>query len=151
MRTVFTRTTLGAVLVSAMIIGSLIMLTACEQFKPREMTSQFVEEATDMNSGGVILKSDKPVLVDFYSKTSGHCDSVSDIVDEMAKKYNSKMKFVRVNADENPSIVKTYQVDGFPTLRVFSQKNKVIMPLIGLRDKAQVEDYIKKALLTLEQ
>lgn len=115
------------------------------------MTSQFVEEATDMNSGGVILKSDKPVLVDFYSKTSGHCDSVSDIVDEMAKKYNSKMKFVRVNADENPSIVKTYQVDGFPTLRVFSQKNKVIMPLIGLRDKAQVEDYIKKALLTLEQ
>lgn len=141
----------GVALVSVVIPSSIVLLGACEQVKQREMKAEFVDVATDMNSSGVILKSDKPVLVDFYSKTGGFCDQVSAIVDEMAKKYNGRMKFVRVNADENPSLVKTYQVDSFPTLRVFSQKNKVIMPLIGLRDKAQVEDYIKKALLTLDQ
>lgn len=126
-------------------------LAACEASNRADLKSEFVEVATDLNSGGVIAKSEKPVLVDFYSKTSDHSETVSAYVDEMAKKYNSKMKFVRVNADENPSLVKNYQVDSYPTLRVFSQKNKVIMPLLGLRDKAQVEDYIKKALLTLEQ
>lgn len=126
-------------------------MSGCEAPTRTDLKSEFVEVATDLNSSGVIAKSEKPVLVDFYSKTSGHCDTVSGYVDEMAKKYNSKMKFVRINADENPSLVKTYQVDSYPTLRVFSQKNKVIMPLLGLRDKTQVEDYIKKALLTLEQ
>lgn len=126
-------------------------LSSCESPTRTDMKSEFVEVATDLNSSGVIAKSEKPVLVDFYSKTSGHCESVSAHVDELAKKYNGKMKFVRVNADENPSLVKTYRIDSYPTLRVFSPKNKVIMPLLGLRDKAQVEDYIKKALLTLEQ
>lgn len=126
-------------------------MSGCEAPTRADLKSEFVEVATDLNSSGVIAKSEKPVLVDFYSKTSGHCDTVSGYVDEMAKKYNSKMKFVRINADENPSLVKTYRVDSYPTLRVFSQKNKVIMPLLGLRDKTQVEDYIKKALLTLEQ
>lgn len=128
-----------------------VSLSSCQSPTRADMKSEFVEVATDLNSSGIIAKSEKPVLVDFYSKTSDHCESVSAYVDEMAKKYNGKMKFVRVNADENPSLVKTYRIDSFPTLRVFSQKNKVIMPLLGLRDKAQVEDYIKKALLTLEQ
>lgn len=129
----------------------MVTLTGCEAPSRTDMKSEFVEVATDLNSSGVISKSEKPVLVDFYSKTSGHCDSVSAIVDELAKKYHDKIKFVRVNGDENPSLTKTYQIDSYPTLRVFSQKNKVIMPLLGLRDKMQVEDYIKKALLTLEQ
>ncbi len=126
-------------------------LTGCEAPSRTNMKSEFVEVATDLNSSGVITKSEKPVLVDFYSSTSGHCESVSAIVDELAKKYHDKMKFVRVNGDENTNLTKTYQIDSYPTLRVFSQKNKVIMPLLGLRDKMQVEDYIKKALLTLEQ
>lgn len=128
-----------------------LTLSACEEPTRVEMKSEFVEVATDLNSSGVIAKSDKPVLVDFYSKTSGHCETVSAYVDEMAKKYHDKMKFVRVNGDENPSLTKTYQVDSYPTLRVLTQKNNGIMPLLGLRDKMQVEDYIKKALLTLEQ
>ncbi len=127
------------------------IITGCEAPSRTDMKSEFVEVATDLNSSGVIAKSEKPVLVDFFSSTSGHCDSVSAIVDELAIKYHDKMKFVRVNGDENPSLTKTYQVDSFPTLRVFSQKNKSIMPLLGLRDKMQVEDYIKKALLTIEQ
>jgi thioredoxin-like negative regulator of GroEL len=138
---------------SALLLLPCLMATmaGCEAPSRTDMTSEFVEVATDLNSSGVIGKSEKPVLVDFYSSTSGHCDSVSAIVDELAKKYHDKMKFVRVNGDENPSLTKTYHIDTFPTLLVFSSKNKVIMPLLGLRDKMQVEDYIKKALLTIEQ
>lgn len=139
-------------LFALLLLPSLIaLMTGCEAPTRTVMKSEFVEVATDLNSSGVIAKSDKPVLVDFYSSTSGHCESVSAIVDELAKKYHDKMKFVRVNGDENPSLTKTYQIDSYPTLRVFSQKNNGIMPLLGLRDKMQVEDYIKKALLTLEQ
>ncbi len=139
---------LGTLLIVPVIV---ILQAGCQAPVQREMKSEFVEVATDLNSGEVISRSEKPVLVDFYSSKGGFCDQVSAIVDELAKKYQSKMKFVRINADENPNLIKTYQVQTYPTLRVFSKKNKVIMPLIGLRDKAQVEDYIQKALLMLDQ
>ncbi|HTX58375.1 MAG TPA: thioredoxin [Verrucomicrobiae bacterium] len=66
-----------------------------------------------------VLKSDQPVLVDFWAPWCGPCRMLSPVVEKIASANSGKVKFVKMNTDENPSIAGQYQVSGIPCLILF--------------------------------
>ena len=90
---------------------------------------------TDADFDARVLKSDKPVLVDFWAEWCGPCRQVSPILDEINKAHGDKITFVKMNVDENPITPATYRVTGIPTLNVY-QNGEVVKQIVGAKPKA---------------
>ncbi len=88
-----------------------------------------------------VLKSEKPVLVDFYADWCGPCKMLSPIVDEVAQE-NEDIKVVKVNVDDSQDLAMKYQVMSIPTLVVIKEGNEINRS-VGLIDKNQVVNMIK--------
>lgn len=108
--------------------------------------------ATNKTSGGVItvtensfqsevLSSDKPVVVDFYANWCGPCKRLAPIMEEMSSGYNGKIKFCKLNVDENQNLSAKYRIDAIPHLIVFKNGNAVDH-IIGLHSKADMENLL---------
>jgi thioredoxin 1 len=109
------------------------------------MTSQFLGVATDDNFEGEVLKSDKPVLIDFWAPWCGPCKSIGPIVEELAGELKDSVKFMKLNVDENQKTAVDYGVRSIPTLILF-KSGKVLDTLIGLVPKTRLEEFVKKSL-----
>lgn len=79
------------------------------------MTLQF----TDANFEQEVLKSDVPVLVDFYADWCGPCKMMAPVIDELAKEFEGKAKVGKLNVDDNSESAKAYRVMSIPTMIVF--------------------------------
>ena len=109
------------------------------------MSSQFLGVATDDNFEGEVLKSDKPVLIDFWAPWCGPCKAIGPIVEEIAAEYQGKVKVMKLNVDDSQKSASTYGVRSIPTLMMF-KGGKVSDTLIGLVPKEKLEEFIKKSL-----
>jgi len=109
------------------------------------MTSQFLGVATDDNFEGEVLKSDKPVLIDFWAPWCGPCKAIGPVVEELAEKFKDSVKVMKLNVDENQKTAVNYGVRSIPTLLLFKE-GKVLDTLIGLVPKERLEDFVKKSL-----
>ena len=109
------------------------------------MSSQFLGVATDDNFEGEVLKSDKPVLIDFWASWCGPCKAIGPVVEELAEKFKDSVKIMKLNVDENQKTAINYGVRSIPTLILFKD-GKVLDTLIGLVPKERLEDFVKKSL-----
>lgn len=84
-----------------------------------------------------VLKSEKPVLVDFYADWCGPCNAMAPVIEELAKELGGKVKVGKINVDENPDIAVEYNVMSIPTLIIF-KNGKEEKRLVGLRNKEEL-------------
>lgn len=94
---------------------------------------------TSKNFENEVMKSDKPVLIDFWASWCGPCKMLSPIIEEIANEYEGKVKVCKVNVDDEPSLATTFGVSSIPTLFVIKD-GKVTDTSVGYRPK---EDIIK--------
>ena len=76
-------------------------------------------ELTDANFDMEVLKSDKPVLIDFWAVWCGPCKMIAPVVEEIAKEYDGKLKVGKLDVDNNPEVSMKFGIRSIPTLMVF--------------------------------
>ena len=87
-------------------------------------------EFTDANFDQEVLKSDVPVLVDFWAVWCGPCKMIAPFVEELAGEYQGRVKVGKVDVDNNPNISMTYGIRSIPTLLIF-RDGKIVDQIIG--------------------
>jgi thioredoxin 1 len=90
---------------------------------------------TDETFDTEVLKSDKPVVVDYWAEWCGPCRMVAPVLEEIATEHADKLTVVKLNIDENPQVAQRYGILQIPTLNVFSG-GEVVKQVIGAKPKS---------------
>ncbi len=104
-------------------------------------------EITDANFEDLVLKSDKPVLVDFWAEWCGPCRMVGPVVEEIAKEYADQAVVGKVNVDNNPGISMKYGIRNIPALLYF-KNGEIVDKQIGAVPKSVLAQKLDKQLLS---
>jgi len=104
-----------------------------------------VQQINDSSFEADVLKSELPVLIDFWAPWCGPCKQIAPVVDELAKEYAGRLKIVKMNVDENPQTPSKYGVRGIPNLILF-KGGQVRDQIIGAVPKAQLVKAINQVV-----
>ncbi|MBF0200406.1 MAG: thioredoxin [Desulfamplus sp.] len=107
--------------------------------------SEHILEIDDDAFETEVLQSSIPVMVDFWAPWCGPCRAIAPTIEELQKSYDGKVKFVKVNVDENPVSPSKYGIQAIPTL-IFFKNGTVAEQITGMVSKAKLEDAIKPLL-----
>jgi len=90
---------------------------------------------TDQTFEEEVLRSDKPVIVDYWAEWCGPCRQVAPVLEAIASEHGEKIDVVKLNVDENPLTTQRYRILNIPTLGVF-RNGEVVKELVGARSKS---------------
>lgn len=105
------------------------------------MASDLIKHVSDASFEADVLKSDKPVLVDFWAEWCGPCKMIAPILDEVAGGYEGKLAIAKVNVDENRNTPAQFGIRGIPTLMIFKD-GALAATQVGAVSKAQLTAFI---------
>lgn len=100
-------------------------------------------EITNANFSAEVENSEVPVLLDFWASWCGPCRMLSPVVDELAEQYEGKIKFGKVNVDEQPRLAMNFGIESIPML-IFFKNGKPVDASVGVVPKEQIEAMISK-------
>ncbi len=100
---------------------------------------------TDQNFEAEVLKSDTPVVVDFWAEWCTPCKITTPIIDELAKEYAGKVKIGKLNVDENPEASGNYHVMSIPTVMIF-KNGQPVKSVVGAHSKEHFKKAIDEAI-----
>jgi thioredoxin 1 len=116
-----------------------------ERVARRIMAGLGVLEVSDATFDQEVLRSEQPVLVDFWAVWCGPCKAISPVVDSLAATYAGKLKVAKVNVDENGATPSRYGVRGIPTLLLF-KGGKVADQIVGYVPESVINEKIQRLL-----
>ena len=102
-------------------------------------------EITDATFSQEVLKSDKPVLIDFWAEWCGPCKMIAPLVEELANEYQGKLKVGKIDVDSNQSVAGQYGIRSIPTLLVF-KGGRVVDQIVGAVPKKILAEKVSKHL-----
>ena len=105
------------------------------------MSSPHIVHTTDATFAQDVLKSDKPVLLDFWAEWCGPCKMIAPILDEIATEYRDKLTIAKLNIDENPQTPPKFGIRGIPTLILF-KNGSVEAQKVGAVSKSQLYAFL---------
>lgn len=100
-----------------------------------------LQAITDDSFEADVISSKVPVLVDFWAQWCGPCKALAPIIEDVAKNYVGKVKFVKLDVDSNPSTPPKFGIRGIPTLILFKD-GQVKATQVGLLTKAELQQFI---------
>jgi thioredoxin len=110
------------------------------------MASNGIVEVTDANFDQLVLKSDQPVMIDFWAAWCGPCRALAPIVEELATQYSGKLKVVKMDVDKNVATPQRYGVRGIPTLLIF-KGGQVQEQIVGYVPKENIQKAVDRQLV----
>ena len=105
------------------------------------MSSSTIQHVTDATFEPEVLKSETPVLVDYWAEWCGPCKSIAPILEAVAKEYEGRLKIAKINVDENQSTPQKFGIRGIPTLMLFKNGN-VEATRVGALSKSQLTAFL---------
>ena len=103
------------------------------------------KKVTDESFELEVIKSQKPTIVDFWAEWCGPCKAIAPSLEELSKEMSNKLKVVKINVDENPSISQAYSIRSIPALMIFKNGEK-ISEKMGALPKSALETWINETI-----
>ena len=105
------------------------------------MSSELIKHVSDASFDADVLKSDKPVLVDYWAEWCGPCKMIAPILDEVSRDYDGRLQVTKMNVDENRDVPAKFGIRGIPTLMLF-KGGQLAATKVGALSKSQLTAFI---------
>ena len=111
--------------------------------------SEYVRQVNESDFDQVVLKSKRPVLVDFWAEWCGPCRTLASIVETIAEQYGDAARVVKLNVDDSPAVAQRYGIHGIPTLILFQdgvEKERIVGVASQEKISQRIDPYIRAAV-----
>jgi thioredoxin 1 len=105
------------------------------------MSSPLITHVSDASFDADVLKSDRPVLVDYWAEWCGPCRAIAPILDEVSRDYDGRLRVAKMNVDENREVPAKFGIRGIPTLMLF-KNGQLAATKVGALSKAQLTSFL---------